>query len=422
MKVPLRVAVVNTEDLRGGAARAAYRLHQGLRSSGVDSTMLVQVRQGDDFSVSGPPSRLGNLLNTLRPAIDLAPILVYRRRNKKAVFYPGWLPDSIVHRINKAAPDLVHLHWITGGFVNVRSLRRLALPLVWTVHDMWAFTGGCHYDAGCGRYASNCGHCPVLGSSMGLDLSRLGWARKKKAYGDLNLSIVAPSRWLASETMKSSLLGRFPVHVIPNGIDTDLYRPLGRELARELLRLPKDRMLILFGAMGATSDPRKGFSRLQDALKRLAVARPELPLTAMIFGASAPKVLPDLGMPVLYAGNAVDDLTLAAIYSSADVFVAPSSQENLSNTVMEALSCGTPCVAFDVGGMSDMIDHRDNGFLAKPFDSVDLADGICWAIADDFSRRHAAERARRKVLEKFGISRIAQQHAELYAQLLERAG
>ncbi len=413
----MKPLLVNSNDLRGGAARAAYRLHRALRSISIESILLVQTKDGDDPTVVGPGTNFGRLLNPLRPVLDVLPILAYPKRTK-ATFYPGWLPDRSRGRVKDIAPDLVHLHWITGGFVNVRALRKYRLPLVWTLHDMWAFTGGCHYDDGCGRYLSRCGSCPVLGSNSSCDLSSLGFRRKARAYRDLPLTIVTPSRWLGERARSSPLLAGFPVSVIPNAIDTNCFRPIAKDAARDLLGLPVDRKLILFGAAHGADEPRKGFSHLQTALRLLAKRSVASQYTAVIFGASAPERPPDLGMPCTYVGSLNDDVSLAALYAAADVFVAPSIQENLSNTVMEALACGTPCVAFDIGGMPDMIEHRRNGFLARPFDAVDLAEGLNWVMAEEARRRALGARAREKAVEEFEMSKVAYRHAELYRIIL----
>ncbi len=419
----IRPLLLNSEDLRGGAARAAYRLHEALRAIGVDARMLVQVKHGDAQSVLGPESVPARVAGMLRPIADLAPLLAYRAR-RKTTFYPGWLPDSVARRVRRLAPDLLHLHWITGGFLKVSSLRRLQRPLVWTLHDMWAFTGGCHYDEECGRYATGCGRCPALGSRSAYDLSYWGWSRKARAYAGLPLHIVTPSRWLAEAARASPLLSGHPVRVIPNAIDTRVFRPIGKTAARDLLGLPQDRRLVLFGALFATSEPRKGYRYLEPALAqlaRLAAQLPAAPLSAVVFGATQPAQPPQFGMPAHFLGTLSDDVSLAALYSAADVFIAPSIQENLSNTVLEALACGTPVVSFDIGGMPDMIEHRRNGYLARPFEADDLAQGLHWVL--ESPDRHAAlgARARAKILEEFEAEKIARRHVELYREVLDTA-
>jgi glycosyltransferase involved in cell wall biosynthesis len=415
----MRPVLVNSEDSRGGAARAVYRLHAGLRSIGVDSSMLVQVKHGEESSIVGPRTGIGRLAARLRQALDLLPVYAYPAGRTRRTFYPGWLPDRSSGRIEALAPDLVHLHWIAGGFVNVKSLRTYGVPLIWTLHDMWAFTGGCHYDEGCGRYASGCGACPLLGSRSSTDLSSAGFRRRMTAYRDLPLTIVTPSRWLGELVRSSPLLSRFPASVIPNAIDTECFRPLPKAAARERLRLPKDRKLILFGAAHGRDEPRKGFRHLRLALQTLAGSGMGARLQAVVFGGTQPKDPPDLGVECLYTGTVKDDDSLAALYAAADVFVAPSVQENLSNTVMEALACGTSCVAFDIGGMPDMIEHHRNGYLARPFDAADLAEGMRWILEDDQRRQDLSSRARRKVLEEFAMPVVAHRHLELYRQVLE---
>lgn len=415
----MRPLLVNANDLRGGAARAAYRLHVGLRSIGVDSSMLVQVKDGKDASVVGPRSAFGGLAGRMRQLLDLLPVYAYPAGRTRRTFYPGWLPDRSRSRVQDIAPDLVHLHWITGGFVNVKTLRKYRLPLVWTLHDMWAFTGGCHYDEGCGRYSLGCGLCPVLGSNAHRDLSSLGFRRKMRAYRDLPITIVTPSRWLGDRARSSLLLAGFPVSVIPNAIDTDCFRPIAKDAARDVLGLPGDRKLILFGAAHGADEPRKGFSHLQSALRLLAQRAGASQYMAVVFGESTPERPPDVGMACTYVGRVHDDTRLAALYAAADVFVAPSTQENLSNTVLEALACGTPCVAFDIGGMPDMIEHRRNGYLARALDSGDLAEGIRWALEDAGRNRDLSERARQKVLETFAMSVVARRHFELYQEVIE---
>jgi glycosyltransferase involved in cell wall biosynthesis len=414
----MRPLLINSEDRRGGAARAAYRLHLALRSADVDCRMLVQVKHGDDPTVSGPDGPLHNMTVPFRPALDVLPILAYRQRKKGATFYPGWLPDRIKPRVDAFAPDLVHLHWITGGTLNVRTLRKLGCPIVWTLHDMWAFTGGCHYDDDCGRYRSGCGRCPVLGSQRESDLSAFGWRRKNKAYRDLPLTIVTPSKWLGELARNSPLLGNFPVNVIPNAIDIEMYRPTDKLTARKMLRLPPDRKIILFGALRATSETRKGYHLLQPALRMLGNTATGRDALTVILGASQPAEPPDFGMESVFLGTLSDDVSLGLAYSAADVFVAPSTQENLSNAVMESLACGTPVVAFNIGGMPDMIEHRANGYLADAFDTSDLANGLEWVIADDERHAELSARARRKVGDTFAAPKVAREHLALYEEVL----
>lgn len=305
--------------------------------------------------------------------------------------------------------------------MNVRTLRKLQRPIVWTLHDMWPFTGGCHHDDGCGRYSGGCGKCPVLASTWRIDLSSLGWQRKQRAYRGLAMHVVAPSRWLANLAANSPLLGQFPVSVIPNPINVQTFRPIDKRSARKMLGLPPDGQVVLFGALRATSMQSKGFPLLVDALQRFSRRGPKRDRYLLVLGASRPEQAPDCGMPSVYAGTLSDDVSLALSYSAADVYVTPSRQENLSNMVMESLSCGTPVVAFSIGGMPDMVEHLRNGYLAQPFEPEDLARGIEWVLEDEGRHAGLRARARDKALEEYESGKIAHRYRGLYEQVLEIA-
>jgi glycosyltransferase involved in cell wall biosynthesis len=283
---------------------------------------------------------------------------------------------------------------------------------------MWAFSGGCHYDGECERYIEKCGSCPMLGSSKVNDLSRRIWKRKKRAWKDIDLTIVSPSTWLADCAKKSSLLKDRRVEVIHNGIDLNIFKPLQKEQARNILGISQDKKIILFGAMSATSDRRKGFKHLEKALSKLETMDHSQYMLVVV-GASEPQNPLQFGFECLYAGRMYDDVTLSLLYSAADVFVAPSVQENLANTVVESLACGTPVVAFDIGGMPDLIEHKNNGYLAKPFEPEDLARGIEWILEDEERKNRISQKAREKAVECFEIKKVAKQYLKLYKEVLD---
>jgi glycosyltransferase involved in cell wall biosynthesis len=301
----------------------------------------------------------------------------------------------------------------------VETLRKFNRPIVWTLHDSWAFTGGCHVPFDCTRYRENCGVCPVLGSASEKDLSRWTWNRKARAWRDLDLTVVTPSRWLAECARSSSLFRDARVEVIPNGLDTETFQPLDKTSSRTLLGLPQDKKIILFGAVRGLSDPNKGFHLLTPALQE--VAKGSKDALAVVFGSSGYAGMPDLGMPVTFLGRIDDDHSLAKIYSAADVFVAPSKQENLPNTVMEAMACGTPCVAFHQGGVPDLVDHAVSGYLAQPFDTEDFARGIEWILGDDDRRAELSDQARRKIVAEFSLANVSERYATIYRELLEKS-
>jgi glycosyltransferase involved in cell wall biosynthesis len=269
----------------------------------------------------------------------------------------------------------------------------------------------------CGRYTSGCGMCPVLGSGSSHDLSTRLLSRKRRAWKGLDLTIVSPSHWLADCARSSEVLRDFRTEVIPNGIDLDHFRPIPKPEARAALSISPDKKIILFGAMSPTDDRRKGFSRLQEALHILAAENSDAGV--VVFGAPQPDPAPEGILPTQYIGKLDSDRDLACLYSAADVFVAPSAQDNLPNTIMEALACGTPCVAFRVGGIPDMIQHESNGYLANPGDSEALARGIDWVLNDPLRWNRLSESARSTAEENYRLADIAEKHKNLYSEILD---
>ncbi|SIR02825.1 Glycosyltransferase involved in cell wall bisynthesis [Alkalispirochaeta americana] len=414
----MKVGIVNTSDITGGAARAAYRLHQALRVRDVDSEMLVARAVSDDLSIRGPVSSIGKGLHYLSSRLDSLPSRRYPSRSRTPFSVARVGAHDLLQRISASNPDIVHLHWINGGFVGVHQLPLINRPLVWSLHDMWAFTGGCHYNnEGCRAFEQSCGRCPVLGSTTERDLSRRIWDRKRRFFDKVeNLTVVGLSRWLADEASTSALFAGRPVVNLPNPIDCSVYRPIDRTVARELWGISPDAKVVAFGAMSATSDSRKGYDLLVEALRHVSVPGLEL----LVFGASASTsgMGDDLPFRVHYTGRLHDDVSLVTLYNSADVMVVPSRQENLSNAIMESLACGTPVVGFDIGGNGDMVDHRVNGYLAEAYETQDLAAGIEWVLNGGGNGRALREAAREKVLREFDYPVVAQQYTKLYEQIL----
>jgi len=410
----MKILIVNTSDIEGGAARAAYRLHKALLSNNVDSEMLVQSKSSDDFTVFGPRSNVEKTIYKLSPILDSIPVRFYKDKTATP-FSVSWLYSSnIVDRINKLNPDVVHLHWINGGMLRVEDLPKIKAPIVWSLHDMWPFTGGCHYDELCDAYKNECGECVVLGSKKKKDISRKIFNRKQKTYSKImDITVIGLSNWLKTCAEKSSLLQDKLIVNLPNPIDTGLFRAFDKKKARELWGVPLDKKLILFGAMGATSDPRKGFNELTDALKHIDRDDVEF----VVFGASAPLNSPNIGFKINYVGRLSDDVSLVTLYSAVDVMLVPSLQENLSNAIMESLSCGTPVVGFDIGGNSDLIEHKKNGYLAQAFDSSDLASGIEW-ILDNDKYEDICSNGRDKVMREFDSDVVAKDYIKLYERIV----
>lgn len=414
----MKISIVSTSDGRGGGYAAAYRLHQGLKLIGLDSQMIVQNKISDDYTVLGANNQLARGWAKIAPTVNTLPRFFYPQR-QQTPFGVQLFPNNIHQKINALKPDIVNLHWICGGFIPIQSLSKINAPLVWSLHDMWAFTGGCHYAGDCQGYLKSCGSCPQLGSNSKRDLSYQIWKQKQHYWKNTNITIVALSNWLADCVKKSSLFHDLPIKVIPNGLDIEVYKPIEKNLARNLLNLPQDKQLLLFGAMNATSDKRKGFQLLLPALEKLSQTQKDN-IELVVFGASQPANPPNLGFKVNYLGRLNDNISMVLAYSASDVFVAPSLEDNLPNTVMESIACGTPCVAFNVGGMPDMIEHQQNGYLAKPFEVDDLTQGISWVLENDERWQKLSENARKTVGEKFTLKLQVEKYLEVYQEAIKQ--
>ncbi len=414
----MKILIVTTTDANEGAARAAYRLHQALLYHNINSQMLVHNKKGSDLTVISTVSKFQNIIYKLRRFFDMAPVLFYKNKTP-TLFSPAWLPSpKTIKTINRINPDIVHLHWINGGMIRIKDLSKINAPIIWSLHDMWPFTGGCHYDEHCEGYKECCGNCKVLASSNQSDLSNKVFNRKNKTYEKIHsLTVIGLSRWLTKCASKSTLFRNNKIVNLPNPIDTSIFKPHDSSASREFWSLPKDKKLVLFGAMDGTSDPRKGFAKLSAALGK--IKRDDMEF--VVFGSDEPENPPKLGYKVHYLGRIYDDTSLVTLYNAVDVMVAPSLQENLSNAIMESLSTGTPVVGFDIGGNSDMINHKQNGYLSKPYEADDISAGINW-ILDSDQYLELCKNAREKVTSEFDSKIVAKKYISLYKETLKRQG
>ncbi len=420
----MKIVHINTYESSGGAARAANRLHQGLRAQGKDSSMFVARRDTGDpgVVVFRPPNDFATLLRRAarwrHVRRDLARIKAARRLGDDVLSYDRTLHGAEpLRQLPKG--DIYQLHWV-AGFVDCEMfLPRAAksAPLVWTLHDMNPFTGGCHYDEGCGRHLVRCGECPLLGSHEETDLSNQIWTRKRDAYATLRperLHIVTPSQWLASEARRSALFQGFPISVIPYGLDVTIFSPGERSSARELFGIPKDRLVILCVA-DSLKNPRKGLGPLLEALAGLENHTDFLFTT---LGLGVP--LQGLAMSHVSLGYVRDDRLVSLAYSAADVVVSPSLQDNLPNTILESMACGVPVVGFNVGGIPDMVRENITGNLVSVGDIAGLRDAIVGILRNPIRRAAMAANCRRVVLEEYSLEVQARRYINLYEMILGR--
>ncbi len=416
-------------SLGGGAGRAAYRIHQGVRGLGVDSRMLLKDGRSNDPSILTLEGFAPN--NPLYKAFDWT-----RNKCKNKIQHYRWnqYPDrdkvfmsdlrgtDLHGALRKLDYDVLHLHWINLRYVHIKDLPK-GKPIVWTLHDSWPFCGVCHYFFECERYKQQCGSCPFLHSDKADDLSHKVWQEKSEIYKDLDLHIVSPSRWLGDCAKRSSLLGRFPVTVIPNCLDVNAFRPLDeKEISprwKKLMAIGRNKHLALFGANNATQDKIKGFSYLISALKHLEQTGHGDDFELVVFGASESELSMDVNIPIHYVGYVGNTDELVSLYNLASVMVVPSLTENLSCAIMESLSCGTPVAGFDIGGNGDMIEHKTNGYLAKEKDDADLAQGILWCLENNANNR-LGKAAREKVLREYSFDAVCRQYKALYEKVIKQ--
>ena len=413
----MRVLIVNTAERTGGAAIAANRLLHALNHNGVEARMLVRDRKTDSPQVASiPPSwRLRAKFLWERGIIWLANGL--SKRNLFQVDIANAGTDITRMEAFKQA-DVIHLHWVNQGFLSLGDMERIMTsgkPVVMTMHDQWYFTGICHYSGNCDKYQTQCSHCPMLtGGGIGTDLARRVYDRKRTIYSLKPMAFVGCSRWMADLARKSPLTQGHLVTNIPNAIDTDVFTPMDQAAAREHHALPADKRLLLFGAQRIT-DERKGFRYLKEACEHLVQNYPELArqMGVVVLGGDAETVKSALPLPVYTVGYLSNEAEIAQLYNAVDLFVTPSLQDNLPNTIVEAMSCGTPCVGFNVGGIPEMISHEQDGYVARYRDSQDFAHGIVWCL-DGNRLATLRQKARADALNTYSESAVASRYQEIY--------
>jgi glycosyltransferase involved in cell wall biosynthesis len=418
----LNVVHLSTSDIDGGAAIAALRIHRAQLKSGIKSKFLVQSKHTNDSSVIClVQTPFDKLKRYIRVFLDKLTFKTLSITERDRFTFPNLGVNIANNDIVKEA-DIINLHWINEGFISLKSISLLAAfkkPVVFTLHDMWAFTGGCHYDNGCEKYLDNCGNCPSLRFRKEYDFSRKIYNIKSSAYKDLNFSVVTSSNWLNSEAKKSSLFHNNKIRTIPTPINTEIFKPNEKLNSCKELNLPLDKSLILFGAMDLTNE-RKGIKYLISALKIISKYQSEFleNTNIVILGSSGEMDLSKIPFGVHLLGKITNENKLVNCYNAADIYVAPSLQDNLPNTVIESLSCGTPVVAFNTGGMPDMVEHLKNGYLAELKSSEDLAAGIVTLLSDSELLLKMKVKCRETALNKFSEETIANQYSAYYNELL----
>src|SRR5574344_130880 len=411
----MRVLIINTSERIGGAAIAANRLMEALKKNGVKVKMLVRDKQTDHLTVFP----IGHdYLQTIKFVWERLCIFMankFSRRNLFQVDLANTGTDvTCLSEFQHA--DVIHLHWVNQGFLSLNNIRKIiqsGKKVVITMHDQWYFTGVCHYSGNCKKYERMCDHCELMNSTWMGDQAKKVFLKKKSVYANARLTFVGCSEWITQLASTSMLTQGHRVVSIPNTINTALFQPTNKKEARQTLGLPEDKYLLLFSCQRIT-DERNGFSLLVEALQFIKEQYEDFAkgIELVIVGGAAESIRNKVPFDLIALNYVSDPKEMVQIYNAVDIYVTPSLQDNLPNTVMETLACGTPCVGFNVGGIPEMIDHQKNGFVARYKDAQDFAKVILWTLTTNYDQ--LCHHAREKVLSTYGANVVARKYIEVY--------
>lgn len=406
----MRVFHVALTSISGNSA--AWRIRAAQESVGCEAVAAVHVPGDNLYSVK--ISALNRWSLRLLDLLDRLPLEVCRSK-KKLPWHTG-LWGSNIQLVKQYSPDIINLHWVSGGCVNLDSLNSFAQPLVWTMHDVWGVTAGCHCNLGCKLWEDGCHNCPQLGPSLLPDFSHTIWKVKQARLNRIsNLCIVTPSRWLKNIVERSPLHKGRKVICIPNPIDLDLYTPLPKEVSRDQLNIPYDEKVILFSAAGGVKVGYKGFDLLIEALQKLSKILPHK-IRLLVIGEPG-QFQDNYPFPVTSLGAVTDEQVLVFAYNAADVFASPSRQDNYPNAVLEAMSCGLPTVGFAVGGVPEIIEHKNRGYVADAFDIDDFAAGLRFVLTHS-NPKFLSDESRHWALTELSFSKVGKEYCDFYETLL----
>ncbi len=410
--------------LSGGAAIAARRLHEKLVQYNIASSFAHQPcadsKGGATYMPLFPAGGLRDLAYKLMFKIPLKPSPYYYLSNRPKGYEPFSFPVTQYKSFfdpRKLNADIINLNWIAewidypSFFASIPD----SFPIVWTLHDMNPFTGGCHYSWKCEKFKTGCNSCFQLNEKRNQrDISFRFSKIKRAALAGKSIHVVADSHWLESQARASTIFKNAKsFQTIHYGLDTKIFKPKDKAFCRKLLDIPESSFVICFGAHNI-DNKRKGFDLLK---KALAIVSPSYPVYCLFFGANQIDSMSNLG-PHKYVGklSSVDIQTI--IYSAADLFVIPSIFEAFGLTALEAMACGVPVVGFNIGGIPDMITPHKNGLLASPADAADLADKIIYMIEHPKERCEMGQKARNTVTENFSDSLQAEKYIRLFETIL----
>lgn len=426
----MNILILSTSDITGGAAIAAHRLAEALNNNGMKARMMVLQRRGASPYVVAVGSRRRN---KWRKLWERGVMFLAHRCRRDDLFGTSIANTGydVTQTPEFQQADIIHLHWTCQGLLSMRGIEKVlhsGKPIVWTMHDAWPVTAICHYTRGCTQCHTACQRCPQEDALHPLyRFAARRWKRKKQIYDNASqITFVACSQWLAEQARQSALCGHHRVVSIPNTINTRVFRKQDKQLARRRLNLPTDKQLLLFASQSA-ADPRKGMQHLVKALQQLIDNYPEAKRNTevVILGGKADDIAAQLPLHAHCLGYLTEAADIVDAYNAADIFVLPSTEDNLPNTIMEAMACGVPSVGFAIGGIPEMIDHKQNGYVAAvngtgtnvQVDTADMARGLQW-ILTEADRRELSAKALEKVHTTYAQQHVASLYIQQYQQLL----
>lgn len=411
----MKVSIVSHSDSKGGAARAAYRLHNALINNDIKSEMLVRVKHSDNNTVissSKFKQSLARAINYISTKIQSL-----QKTQSSILHSPNFFGSHVNKLINSSDSDIINLHWVNAETLSIKQIGNINKPVVMTLHDMWAFCGTEHLSIDSEFSNFKIGYHKLNDSSdyiSGVNLNSYIWNQKRK-YWKRKFAIVTPSTWLSRCVKHSLLFKDWDVYTIPNALDTELFKPIKKEKAREFFHLSNDDVLVGFGAIGGASDQNKGFDLLKKALNKLPKDKN---YKCLVFGQDAPDNNMSINLPVMFIGHIDNDNALVNFYNAIDVMVVPSRQENLPQTGTEAMSCGTPVVAFNTTGLADVVEHKVTGYLAEPFNIDDLANGIEWCHLN--SQLNISRSCRNRAISLWSEEVVSLQYKKLFLSIIDK--
>ena len=406
----VKVLHVNFSDTVGGAAIAVSRIHASLLKEQIDSYLFVNEKQSNLRSVIGPSNTFKLIEVELRKSFSR---FVKRKfiPDKYGTFSLNIIRSGISKKINNFNPDITHLHWIGNEMISISEIKKIKSPIIWTLHDMWPYTGTEHYTYD-KKFIDGYNH---TNTKKKFDINKWTWLRKKKNL-NFPINFVATSLWQKENLKNSYLFKNQEINLIPLPLDTEKWVPIDKTIAKQILDLEKNKKTILIGSEGSHHFQRKGMDIIQDIFKKELINLDKIQV--LVLGRNNLEI--ENVRSIKYFGYLNDEFTsLRLIYSASDLLLMPSRLESFGQMALEAGSCGTPTVSFEKTGTADIVKHKYSGYLSKYLDTKDFSYGVEWCLNNE-KQADLTKNAREFVKENFDSKKIAKQYISLYESIIKK--